>query len=306
VDHELYNTPVEDIIGARKTAQLAHLRDAGVATVDDVRALCRKTASYCDEPLAGLADQVDAARAALGPSLVYRRRGASTVTVPRGDIEVDIDMENVEDGVYLWGALVTDRSDGGLLTTGYRAFATWEPLRPGAEASVFGEFWGWFAQLRSLATQAGLQLRAYCYNAAAENGQMRRIADPLGLGDEVEAFIGSEDWVDLLRVFESQLLTGSAVGLKDVAPLAGFAWEVEGPGGDISMLYYEAATDSTDQAAAHAARRWLLTYNRNDVEATAALRDWLDSAASACPAIEGLGREVPGLRLSLDAPPGCS
>ena len=199
-------------------------------------------------------------------------------------------MENVEDGVYLWGALVTDRSGRGLVPDGYRAFVTWEALSPTGEASVFGDFWGWLAKLRSLSAENSLQLRAYCYNAAAENGQMRRIAGPLGLGDEVEAFIASEDWVDLLRVFESQLLTGSSVGLKDVAPLAGFSWEVEGPGGDVAMLYYEAATDSPDQTAGEAAREWLLTYNRNDVEATAALRYWLDGAASACPSVEALKR----------------
>ena len=232
---------------------------------------------------------MDAARAALGPASAYRRRGVGAVSVPRGDIEVDVDMENVEDGVYLWGALVTDRSGRDLVPTGYRAFVTWGPLGPVGEAGLFGEFWRWLGQLRSVAAENGLGFRAYCYNAAAEDTQLRRIATTTGLGEEVEAFIGSEEWVDLLRVFDAQLLTGSSVGLKHVAPLAGFAWEVQGPGGDLSMLYYEAAIDGADQTAAQAARDWLLTYNRNDVEATAALRDWLDNEASTCPSIEGLG-----------------
>jgi len=84
---------------------------------------------------------------------------------------------------------------------------------------------------------------------------MRRIAATLGFGQDVAAFIGSGEWVDLLRVFEGQLLTGSSVGLKHVAPLGGFAWEVEGPGGDVSILYHEAAVDSDDCAAAGVARQ---------------------------------------------------
>jgi predicted RecB family nuclease len=55
------------------------------------------------------------------------------------------------------------------------------------------------------------------------------------------------------------------------------------------MLRYEMAVSDSDPVADEG-RDWLFTYNRNDVEATAALREWLDSAASAFPPIESLER----------------
>jgi predicted RecB family nuclease len=285
-------TPLATVLGARKQGQLARLADAGLHTLGDAAALCVRTASYGDAPMRGLPEQIDQARAALGSSPAYRRRGVRAVTVPRGDVEVDIDMENTADGVYLWGALVTNHADVPLHPGGYQAFVTWDPMSAAAEEGVFTQFWGWLTGLRAAADASGLRFRAYCYNAAAENSQLRRLAVAAGLADEVAAFISSAQWVDLYRVFDSQLITGGSAALKAVAPLAGFSWEVAGPGGDEAMLRYELAAGPGGDPAV---RAWLLGYNRNDTEATRALREWLDQAASASPSIaDAVGRAPAG------------
>jgi predicted RecB family nuclease len=233
-----------------------------------------------------LPEQIDLARAALGSAPAYRRRGITVVQVPRGDIEIDIDMENVEEGVYLWGALVTDQTGTSGLLTGYRPFCTWQLLTPEAEAALFAEFWHWLCQLRRHAAEASLAMRVYCSNAAADAPQMRRIAATVGLEEPVTAFTSSPQWVDLYRVFTGQLITGTPAGLKDLAALYEYTWQADDPGGGQSMIRYDEATSRSGHPAARAARDWLLTYNRGDVEATRALREWLDHEANNCPPIE--------------------
>jgi predicted RecB family nuclease len=89
-------------------------------------------------------------------------------------------------------------------------------------------------QLRQTTIEQGSTFAAYCYSPA-ENTQMRRIAvgsDIKPSLDEVESFIARSEWVDLLAVVRGQLVTGTGLGLKQVAPIAGFHWRDDDPGGD--------------------------------------------------------------------------
>lgn len=261
-------------------------REHGVTSRAELASLDHDTATanggYSDRPMPSLPEQIDLARAALGPSPAYRRRGVGPLRVPRGDVEVDIDMENMADGTYLWGTLVTLRgaAPADFCQDGYRAFVSFEPMTADLEAEIFASFWTWLSGLRVAAAAAGLSVRCYCYSASAENTQMRRISAKLRLAAAVDSFIASEQWVDLHRVFADQLITGHSLGLKQVAPIAGFAWEADDAGGETSMLRYTAAASGDRQAM-----QWLETYNKNDTQATHALREWLDRQASDCPSI---------------------
>jgi predicted RecB family nuclease len=226
------------------------------------------------------------ARAALGGQPVYRRRGVGRVVVSRADLEVDVDMESCELGAYLWGSLLTDRTAGAASRSRYVPFVTWDPLAPEREVENSLAFWRWLTELRSAAHARGLSFRAYCYNASAENRYLRRLGRAAGLAGEIEEFVASPEWVDLLRVWETQLITGQGSGLKAVAPLLGFHWEVDDPGGTESMVRYDLAA-----AGDEGAKRWLLDYNRGDVEATLAIREWMDTAA--VPGVEGAGPPSP-------------
>jgi predicted RecB family nuclease len=281
-------TPVGELAPVvRSKKALATLDAAGVRTFGELEALPRSTASYAGSGMGTLPGQIDLARAALAPAPVYARRGVDALSVPRADIEVDVDMESIEQGVYLWGVLLLDRTKQGARPE-YRAFATWERLESDVELENSLQFWAWLSGVRAEAAREGLSFRAYCYNAAAENTYLRRLGLAGGIMDEVTAFIASTEWVDLLKVVDSQLLTGAGLGLKKVAPLAGFSWNVDGAGGDASMLRYDVAVGGADAQGRENARDWLLTYNRGDVEATLAIRDWLEREGALIPRVDSL------------------
>jgi predicted RecB family nuclease len=282
------DTPVRDLAAVvRSKKALTALEDAGVRTFAELASLSRSTASYANSGMATLPEQIDLARAVLGPAPIYKRREVETIQVPRADIEVDVDMENVEQGVYLWGALVSDRTKPDSAPQ-YTPFATWEPLDPDVELQNSLRFWKWLTAVREDASRKGLSFRAYCYNASAENTYLRRLGMAGEIVQNVAAFISSNEWIDLLKVVDTHLLTGGGLGLKKIAPIAGFSWNVEDAGGDASMLRYDLALAGADEHKRKHARTWLLTYNRGDVEATLAIRDWLEREGDLIPRIESL------------------
>ena len=281
--HRPATAPVSELRTAvRASRQLEVLEASGIDSIGDLLALDATTAAYSGSGLTSLPEQIDMARAALGGRSVYRRRGVERVVVPRADLEVDVDMESCELGAYLWGSLLTDRTTGAEARPRYIPFVTWEPLTPEREVENSLAFWRWLTELRSQARARGLSFRAYCYNASAENRYLRRLGRGAGLAGAVEEFVASPEWVDLLRVWETQLITGQGSGLKVVAPLLGFHWEVEDAGGTELMVRYDLAA-----AGDEGSRRWLLDYNHGDVEATLAIREWMDSAV-----VTGVEEEV--------------
>jgi predicted RecB family nuclease len=256
------------------------LASEGITTARELHGLCARTASYSDVGLGTLPVHIDLARAALGPQLVYRKRGISDVTVPRADVEIDVDMENTELGCYLWGSFVTNRSTIDITAPGYRAFATWAPLTAASEAQNTLQFWEWLVNLRRLCQEAGLTFAVYCYNASAENTYLRRLGIAYDrLAEPIETFIASCEWIDLLKEWDRQLITGSSSALKRIGSMVGFEWGVIDAGGGESMIKHDLAADGDE-----AARQWLLTYNQGDVEATLAIREWM--AAAQVPGVE--------------------
>lgn len=251
-------------------------REQGISTVQQL----------IDAELGELSDLARAWRAEVP---VLRRRKA--VSAPRAEVELDIDVEAyLDQGAYLWGGY-----DGET----YQPFITWGELGGDAEAANFARFWHWLTTHRDRAAAAGKSFAAHCYAANGENHWMlssaRRFAGRsfAGLTVPTEAavreFISSPQWVDMFRVARDQLAGPRGLGLKVLAPVAGFTWDEADFDGEDSVHAYRVAV-SEDPVAAAQARAQLLSYNGDDCRATAAVRDWLTAGAPGSPRLSGYGR----------------
>lgn len=265
--------PIADLI-PRATKQRSLLADAGITTAGAARAaLDARTAAITGR---FLPSAILDARAALGPEPLYRLPG-STVQTPRFDIEVDLDMENTFTGeVYLWGALLTDGSTGA--APEYRPFVDWS-AEPDEVALATGLL-DWLDELAAGADAKGLTIGVFFWTEA-ETRELRRIAaDEAVLAERVERLAASPGWVDLHAVCKSGWTSGGSYSLKAVATALDHLWPVDDPDGGVSMIKHREAIDGDNDA-----REWLLAYNRGDVEATLAVRAWLDGPGEAVPEV---------------------
>ncbi len=199
-----------------------------------------------------------------------RRAEGFRVAVPRASVELDIDMEAYRDeAAYLWGVFDGER---------YHPFVTWD-LSEKAVADNFARFWGYLRTKRQEAERRNLSFCAYCYSHHAENRWLIRSAQ-LYAGypgvptvEEVTQFLGSAQWVDVFQLVRSRLLGVHGTGLKAVAKAAGYQWHQEDLAGEASMYAFKNAQDNpTEQSR-------IISYNRDDCQATATVRQWLDDAA---------------------------
>lgn len=201
--------------------------------------------------------------------------------IPRARREIDVDVEAYLDhGVYLWGLW-----DG----ESYHPFVTWEPLGGAAEAATFAAFW---VHLRRLLEEGEgpEDVRVYCYSNNGENhwlrSSARRFAGQPGVPteQEVEEFIRSSQWVDVFQYVREELAGPEGLGLKTVAPVAGYQWAEVELGGEGSVAAYRRARTSPEE------RPRLLRYNEDDCRATAAVRQWLSEGAPGIPLLSAQGQ----------------
>ena len=191
------------------------------------------------------------------------------VAVPSADVEIDFDVENdAKNRVYMWGVRIrqgTDDSTAEYLTD----FIAWEPLDAGTERQLALRFVDWLRAQRDSAIQAGRTIKVFHWS----NHEVTKLSSILGLA-EVADLIHPQTgvFVDLRTVFEATFFSLHGSALKKVAPIFGFEWHVDDPGGSISQIYLGRVHDG-DPAAGEAAKQWLLSYNEDDTAATAAIRD---------------------------------
>jgi predicted RecB family nuclease len=244
--------------------------------------------------------EIDHARVRLsGSTIPFTPRADENFSVPRADVEIDFDMESIAkseangrlDSVYLWGTLTKIRSEKvrQLLSNpreGFYGFSIFENNE--SEAEALSSFWTWVQDWISKSVEHNFSLKFYCYHGAAENTAMKSVSKrsngKVGVPslDEIEEFKQSDYWLDIEDYVKKLIWPTENQSLKTIGKIAGAKWE-EGANGALSTVWFDTWTRSTDPTERESLKNQLLEYNKNDVEATLIIREWINEGLSSSP-----------------------
>lgn len=214
--------------------------------------------------------------------------------IPQFDVEIDIDLENSQaalfesfeealpgkDQVYLYGYGILDRTQStNWRTAQFTSIINFDDTVE-AEIEVLSSMWKVLQHEVAKAEAVGKTIGIFHYSKH-EQGWFkkfaRRHAAVPGIPSlpEVEDFM-ERYFIDLLEYSKRVALPVTGYGIKKLAPLAGFNWEVSDPGGAESLLKYrEAIDENLSEEEREDAQEWLRSYNIDDVKATFAVREYL-------------------------------
>lgn len=230
------------------------LASDGIATISDIADLRHDDPRLPDRSV-GLQ-----ARARTAKRLLRRDSGDGPLSVPTARTEVDFDIETYDGAIYLAGFLITTNGQ-----SSFEPVFDWGGTRE-AEARVVEEM---FAKLASLSGDDVVVLHWTDY----ERRTLTEAGERHGLSIPGYASVG--EWfdhhaVDLCAWTRQNLASPNGYGLKAIAPLCGFEWRDDDPGGRQSEVWFEHVLSGDDQM-----KDRLLAYNEDDVIAQREIRHWI-------------------------------
>lgn len=240
-------------IDAGVRAALAH---DGVRTIEDVARL-----DPTDErlPEGGTVLQ---ARARVHGSLLRPDPTGTSMDLPGAPTEIDFDIETYRGSTYLAGLLVTHGE-----ASHYEAIVDWRGDADG-ERDLLGRL---FERLGAWDGESFVVYHWTDYEQRLLVSAAERYGLSIAGHDDVEEWFDAHA-VDLCAWARRHLVSPNGFSLKTIAPLCGFSWRDDDPGGLQSEIWFERLGAGDGAMAAR-----LLTYNEDDVRAQLAVRRWVRS-----------------------------
>ena len=223
---------------------------------------------------------------------------STPVEIPEADIEIDIDLENSmealreleidepigEDRLYLYGYGIHDRTvSKDWRTAVIDTYYDYSNTEDG-EFEVMSKMWNKLQSEITKAENSGRSIKIFHYSPHEFTWwkkYVNRFSGRPGVPtmNELEEF-KINYLVDLYPIAQKFAFPAKSYSIKDLAPLAKFEWSVEMAGGANSLFKYrDAIKGDLDQSIRDEAIKWLDAYNRDDVRATFAVRDYIRSLA---------------------------